>query len=183
MNELILTKQVKKIMVAVIVAVMVITLAVLMSIIFQFGIVGNLVMSWFFTTAYALFAFFLVDPIVKVNPIQYVEKPVIQEVIRIVERQVPIQIPMESKTIEVVEKPVIQEVIRYIEKPVYISEPRTKLNIKKYNFIGSTETKTYHKRNCKFSKMLKKKYKLQNDSKSFFKRKHYKACKACINKR
>ena len=176
MNEI--TRQNKKRIVAVLVAMLVITFALLLNIIFQFGIVGKLVMNCFLITGYSLFAFFLIDPILQVNPIRYVEKPVIQEVVRYIEK--PVQIPMENRTIEVVEKPVFQEVIRYVDRPVYLTESKTKLHIKKYNFMGSTQTRTYHKRNCKFGKMLKKKYKLQNDHKSFFKRKHYKACKTCM---
>jgi hypothetical protein len=141
-------------------------------------------MSWLLTTAFALFAFFLIDPVVKINPVRYVEKPVIQEVIQIVEKPTvrEIQIPMENRVIEVVEKPVIQEVIRYVDRPVYTTiEKQTKrLNIPKFKFLGSTQTRTYHKRTCKFSKMLKKKFKLQSNSASFFKKKHYNACKTCL---
>ncbi len=173
-----------RVILAIIVGAMVITLAILMSIIFEFGIVGNLVTSWILTTAYALFAFFLIDPKVIFNPVKFVDRPVIQEVIREIpvevekiveiEKIVHIQIPMENKTIEVIDRPVIQEVIRYVEKE------HKQVNIPKFEFIGSTQTETYHKRTCKFSKMLKNKYKLHSNSKTFFKRKHYHACKACI---
>ena len=94
---------------------------------------------------------------------------------------------MENRTIEVVDRPVIQEVIREvpveIEKEVirYIERKHKKLNFPHFEFIGSTQTKTYHRRTCKFSKMLKNKYKLHSNTKAMFKRKHYHACKACIN--
>ncbi|MDP1728826.1 MAG: hypothetical protein Q8L27_01340 [archaeon] len=180
MNELTLTKQEQRAIIAIIVGAMVITLAILMSIIFEFGIVGNLVTSWILTTAYAIFAFFLIEPVIKFNPVQFIEKPVIHEVIR------EIQVPIENKTIEVIDRPVIQEV--QVEVPVdrevirYIERKHKKLNIPTYKFIGSTESKSYHKRSCRFSKLIKRKYKNHSNTKTFFKRKHYHACKACINR-
>jgi len=186
-----ITKQTKKIMLAIIAGMMTIVLAILISISFQFNLVQNLVMSWLLTTAFALFAFFLVDPTVKVNPVKYIDRPIVQQVLVPVEKEVvkEIQIPMENKIIEVVEKPVIKEVPVYIEKPVVrvireiVTKKAKKLNIPKFEFIGSTQTRTYHKRTCKFSRMLKKKYKLHSNTKAFFKKKHYHACEACVNKK
>lgn len=184
MNELPITIGTKKIILSIIVGIMVIIIAILTSITFQFTLMASVVMSWLLTTAYALFAFFLINPVIKINPIQNLEKPVIQEVIKYVDRPVikEIQIPIENKTIEVVEKIVIKEVPVEVEKIVYrtIEKAHRALNIPRYEFLGSTQTKTYHKRTCKFSKMLKRKYKLQSNSKSFFKRKHFKACKTCL---
>jgi len=84
-------------------------------------------------------------------------------------------------------KEIIKEVIKEVpvERIVYrtIEKQHKKLNIPKFKFIGSTQTKTYHNRNCKFSKMLKNKYKLHSNSKVFFKRKHYKACKVCVKRK
>jgi hypothetical protein len=141
-------------------------------------------MSWILTTAYALFAFFMIDPRININPVQYVDRPVVERVIQVVEKPIikEIQIPMENRIIEVIEKPVIQEVIKYVDRPVYrtIEKKTRKINIPKFNFIGSTQTKTYHKRTCKFSKMLKNKFKLHSNNASFFKKKHYKACKTCL---
>ena len=180
-----LNSQTKKIATVIIVGMMVIIIAIITSILFEFSIVANVTMSWILTTAYALFTFFMVEPIV--SPMKYIEKPLINEVVRYVEKIVEkpvikeIQIPMENKTIEVVEMPVIKEVIRYIERPtVKIERPIKKLNIQKFEFIGSIQTKKYHKRSCKFSKMLKRKYKLHSNQKSFFEKKHYKACKTCL---
>jgi hypothetical protein len=172
----------KKTVLAILVAMLVIIGALLISIILEFTTLQNVVMSWILTTAYALFAFFLIDPTIK--PIQYIEKPVVEEIIQIVEKPIikEIQIPIENKVIEVVEKPVIKEVVRYIDRPVtkYIERSHKRLNIPKFKFIGSTQTKTFHKRTCKFSKMLKKKFKLHSNSKTFFRRKHFKACKTCM---
>lgn len=180
---MVITNHTKTTLIAIIVAIMAIIIAILTSIAFQFNLVANLVMSWLITTAYAIFAFFLIDPVINVNPIRFIEKSVPQDVIQIIEKPVikEIQIPMENKVIEVVEKEVIREVP--VDRIVYktIQKKQRKLNIPKFDYIGSTQTMTYHKRNCKFSKMLKKKFKLQSNSKAFFKRKHFKACKTCLD--
>jgi hypothetical protein len=47
-------------------------------------------------------------------------------------------------------------------------------------YIGSTQTKTYHKSSCRLAKLIKPKFKLSNDKKTFFK--NYKACKVCLKK-
>lgn len=183
-------KQLKKLLIAGIIGALTIILAIFLSITLEFNLVENLVMSWILTTFFALFAFFTVEPIIR--PVQYVEKPVIQEVIRIVEKPIikEIQIPMENRIIEVIEKPVIQETIKYVDRPVYIkskariiTRKSKKLNIPRFNFIASTQTRTYHKRTCKFARMLKKKFKLHSNSKAFFKRKHFKACKTCLKQK
>jgi hypothetical protein len=86
-----------------------------------------------------------------------------------------------DKIIEI-EKPI--EVVRIVEKPIveYVERPRKKLNIPKYDFNASTETETYHKRTCRFSKLIKRKYKVSNDSEAYFKRRGYVPCKMCIKK-
>jgi hypothetical protein len=189
MNEFTFAKQPGKFLSIIIVGIMVIILAILMSIAFEFGIVGNLVMSWILTTTYAIFALLLIEPIINIHPVRVIEKPVIQEVIKFIEKPIfhEVQVPVDNRVIEVVEKPVIKEV--FIEVPVekrvtrYIERKHKRLNIPKFEFIGSTQTETFHKRTCKFSKMLKNKYKLHSNTKAFFKRKHYHACEACINKK
>lgn len=178
----------RNIIIAGIIASLVVLIAIFVSIALEFNLVQNIVMSWILTTAYALFAFFLIDPKLNINPVRYVDRPLVQEIIRIVEKPVfkEIQVPIENKVIEVIEKPVIKEVIRYIERPVvkYVDRivKRKKLNIPKYNFVASNQTRTYHKRNCRLGKLIKKKYKFQNNSQNFFKKKHYKGCKVCIKK-
>jgi hypothetical protein len=180
----------KILVIAALVALLVIVLALIISLAFQFSLVQNLVMSWILTTFYAVFAFFLIEPkVIKIvnthtkEPIP-VRVPVPYEVIKQVPVQVPvpIQIPIENKTIEIVEKPV--EIIR--EVPVikrvieYREKPRKKLNIPKYKFIASSQAKTYHKRTCRLSKLIKKKYKIHSNSQASLKRKHFKPCKVCI---
>lgn len=172
---------------------LVILFIALATLVLQLTTVQTLVLSWVLTTGYAAFGILVIDP--RINPIQIVETEVVKEVpfevVRevfvdrpiIVEKEVPIQIPMEIKTIQVVEKEVKVPVYRdkIVYKTKYVERKRKKLNIPKYKFLASTQTKTYHKRTCKFSKLIKNKYKLHSNAKSTFKKKHYKACKACIN--
>ncbi len=99
-----------------------------------------------------------------------------------------IQRPITTTIIKEVEKPVIQTIVKEVEKPVikevekkvFIERPRKKLNIPKYDYIGSTNTKTYHKRSCRLSKLIKRKYKLSKNDLEFFKKQGYKACKICL---
>ncbi|MGV8151474.1 MAG: hypothetical protein ACP5OG_00175 [Candidatus Nanoarchaeia archaeon] len=191
MNVLYKKNRTEKILIISIIGVLTIILAILTSILFGFNIVQNLVMSWILTTAYSLFAFLFIEP-AKISVSKIIEKRVVQKIpvytqipienktIEVVEKpvikEVPVQIPIENKTIEVVEKPV------YIDRPVYIQKPRKKLVIPKYKYVASLKTKKYHTRFCRLGKLVKKKYKLQNNSKAFFLKKRFKACKSCIKK-
>jgi hypothetical protein len=190
MENLSITKKARDIMAVIITGVLVIVLAILMSITFKFGIVANLVMSWLLTTFYALFAFFFINPELKINPVRIIEKPVFQTVEVPVDREVirEIQIPMENRIIEVVEKPVIKEVFVPYEKEVVriirktIRPRKRKLNIPLFKFVGSTQAKRFHKRNCRLGKLIKKKNKIHSNTKIFFQRKHFKSCDVCIKK-
>lgn len=189
MEEFIKERKVNKFLVATLVASLVIILAILVSIVFEFGLVENLVMSWILTAIYAVFGIFLIEPVVKVNPVQYIEKPVIQEVIKYIEKPIikEIQIPMENRIIELVDRPVVKEIVKEVpirvpvEKKVvrYILRKPRKLKIPKYKYLGSKETKTVHKRNCRFGKLIKKKYKVQGNSLASFKKNKFHFCKSC----
>jgi hypothetical protein len=187
----------------VLVGMLVILFIAIVNLLLQLNLVQTLVVSWVLTTFYAAGAILVVDP--RVNPVRIVEREVPVDVIRevfidrpvIVEKEVikevPIQIPIENRTIQVVEKKVEVPVYREVRVPVYkdkivfknkyIERKRKKLNIPKYDFVGSTETKTYHNRNCRFSKLIKNKYKLHSNDKSTFVGKHFKRCKMCLNKK
>ncbi len=187
--------KVKKNIIVVLIGILVVLFIVIVTLVLQLTTVQTLSLSWVLTTFYAVFGILTVNP--KINPVQIIEVEVIKEVPVeiekevfvdrpvIVEKEVPIQIPIENKTIQVVEKPVevpvyIDRVV-YKDKKVYVERKRKKLNIPKYAFIGSTETRTYHKRTCKFSKLIKNKNKVHSNTKVTFKRKHFKGCKSCIN--
>ena len=94
---------------------------------------------------------------------------------------------VEKPVIRTVEKPVIR--IKTVEKPVEkrvyvpVMQKRKKLNIPKYEYFGSDETKTYHHRNCRFRKLIKRKHQEHSNSASYFTRRKYVPCKMCIAKR
>jgi len=151
--------------------------AFLLSMLFNLNLTQNLVFGWFLTTLFAIFAFFVVDHSTIMQPertlVREVERPVIMEIER------PVQVPVEKEVVRIVEKPV------YIEKKVKVKvrERKKKLNIPKYKYHGSTETKTYHLRNCRFGKLIKRKYNLPSNSLKVFKKKRFKACKICMQKK
>jgi Ca2+/Na+ antiporter len=128
---------------------------------------------------YAIILFFLLETKkvreIKQFAVKTVERPVTREVI--VEKPVVKEVVIEKE----VPKEVIKEV--KVEKPVYIQAPapaRKKVQIKKYEYVASSEEKTYHKRTCRFAKLIKRKYKESNDSEEYFKKKGYEPCKVCI---
>jgi hypothetical protein len=122
-------------------------------------------------------------PVIK-EVIKTVEKPVYREVIKTVEK------PVYRDVIKTVDRPVIKYVdkIRYVNKmskPVVVTKlmPRKKLNIKIYDYLGSSETMTYHKHGCRFSKLIKQKYRVNNDSAQWFKKHKYHPCQVCVTKK
>lgn len=66
------------------------------------------------------------------------------------------------------------------EKTIYVTNPRKKLDIPRYDYVASSETKTYHKKSCRLGKLIKKKYKVLNNDPNYFTRNGYKSCKICI---
>jgi len=131
---------------------------------------------------YIIILFFLLEPKilrkVHTKEIETIEKPVI----RFVER------PVFKEVIKEVEKPVFRDVVREVERPVFrerikkifIEKPREILNIPRYKYRGSTETKTYHKTSCRLSKLIKRKYKISKNSPLYFTRRGFKPCKTCL---
>ncbi|MBS3072539.1 hypothetical protein J4477_01755 [Candidatus Pacearchaeota archaeon] len=126
---------------------------------------------------YAIFLFFVLEPRlvkeIKKTEIITLEKPVVREVIKSVIKEVPREI------VRTVEKQVPQTLTR----TVYVPTPRKKLNIPKYDYVASSQTKTFHTRNCRLGKLIKKRYKVSNNSKSYFTGRKYKPCKVCILKK
>ena len=168
----------KNILVVILVAALIVLFVIIINLVINLSIVENLVMCWIATVLYSLFAYFMVDNLVikLVESERIIERPV--EVIK------EVFIPVENKTIEFVEKPIIREVPVYVKEPVYIRQPviNHRIKIPKYNYVASSETQRYHLINCRLAKLIKKKYKIHNNSEDFFKKKHFKACKVCIKK-
>jgi len=134
---------------------------------------------------YAIILFFLLEPRllreIRTTEIRTFEKPVIKEIVKEVPRDVVREVIKEvpRDVIREVEKPVTKT----ITKTVYVPQPRKKLDIPKYNFLGSSETKVYHTRNCRFGKLIKKKYKVSSNFENHFKNRKYRGCKVCIQKK
>ncbi len=209
--EFYITNKNRNIAVIITLAAMVVLVAIIINLVLEFNLVENLVMAWILTTFYSICAFWLVGNPIKVvelnkpfyvdNPVtERAEVPIIREVpvqipmeskiIEVIDRpievirEVPVQIPIENNTVEIIDNPVIERVevpvIEQIEKKVYVKGK--KLNIPRFNYVASTETKTFHKRNCRFGKLIKRKYKVHNNQPSWFKRRNFKACKICMKK-
>jgi hypothetical protein len=133
----------------------------------------------------AIILFFLLEPgklkEVQRSEVRIVEKevPVIREVVRTIEKPVEVEKPVYRDVVRIVEKPVIKEA----ERPVYYPVQKTKkVATKKYAYVASSETKVYHKSACRLGKLIKRKYKEQSNSPSYFKNKKYKPCKSCITR-
>ncbi len=140
----------KSIFSAIILGILVILLSTLIFFLFELNQNKILIVGWAMTIIYAIIMIII---ILKSNS-------------RIIIKKVPI----EKKVY--IEKPVIKEVL--------VEKPRKKLNIPKYDFVGSTQTKTYHTRNCRLGKLIKRKYKLSSNSENDFKKKKFSPCKVCI---
>ncbi len=148
----------------------VIVLSVLLSIaLLDLDFSTIMVVSLVSVIVYAVILFFLLEPEllreIQTKEVEYqtIEKPV--EVVRTIEKPI----------IKTVEKPV--EVIKTVEKQV--QAPKKKLNIPKYKYIGSTESRSYHKRSCRFGKLIKRKYKVSKNNPTYFKARRYAPCKVC----
>ncbi|MEK6927020.1 MAG: hypothetical protein AABX11_01170 [Nanoarchaeota archaeon] len=88
--------------------------------------------------------------------------------------------PTEVKTIS---QPLVTNIIEEIPiKKIPTHSQINTLNVPQYEFVGSTQNLTYHKRSCKLSKLVKKKYKITNNQENYFKRNNFKPCKLCILK-
>lgn len=149
---------------------------------------------------YAVILFFLLEPrilrevkytqvkTIEQPVVKEIEKPVIKEVIKTIEKPVIKEVVKEVPVVKTVEKPVIKyverPVVKVVPKPIirYVEKPRKKLEIPKYDYTGSTETKVYHTRYCRLGKLIKKKYALHANTQAFFKKRKFRPCEVCILK-
>ena len=162
-----------------------VTLATLLGI---FGLVMEILTSFddvqriiFWSVLALFFAIFmpLLAPTQKTQVVKLIGKQdKIIEIEKIIEKPV---LKIIEKPIEV-EKPVIKYRNKIVEKPVikYREKKKKKLNIPRYDFLGSNETMRYHKHGCRFSKLIKPKHKLSNNDEKFFTKAGFKKCKACM---
>jgi hypothetical protein len=177
-----------------------IAFAFLLIVFSDFELTTYLIIMIVLIVVYATILFFLLEPKilreVESTVFKTVERPVIKEVEvekkvfidRPVDREVirEVEVPVEKKVF--IDRPVDREVIREVEVPVekkvyvQMEKPRKRLKIPRYDFVASSETQTYHTRNCRFGKLIKRKYKLSSNDKRDFIKKKFKPCKVCIKK-
>lgn len=155
----------KNTLLVVLIGALIILFVVLISALFRLSLIGVLIMGWLITFFYSLFAFVMLR-----QTYEQKTKVEIREVIKEVQKPVYIDKPV------YVDKPI------YVNKPVYIEKKRKKLDIPRYDFLASSQAKTYHTRNCRLGKLIKKKYKLSSNDKRDFIRRKFKPCKVCIKK-
>jgi hypothetical protein len=91
---------------------------------------------------------------------------------------------LRSRKFKIIKVPVVQNLPNELKTLVSgesklqeIKEKEESKYVPKY--VASTEGESYHLRSCRFSKLIKKKYLLEDDDKSFFVKKKYPACKMC----
>jgi phosphate/sulfate permease len=186
---------------AILAAVLIITL--------DLNIVDSLILVLVIVVVYASILFFLLEskvlreveqttiktvdrPYIKEVPVEkkvfvdrqvekrvFVDRPVIKEVQ--VEKKVFVDRPVEKEVSVhkevIVEKPVVSKVY------VHLGGHRDTVSTPRYNFVASTETTVYHKINCRFGKLIKKKYKLLSNLERDFIRKGFRPCKVCLKKK
>jgi|GEM_PF-3413381 len=93
---------------------------------------------------------------IRTHGITTIEKPIVRDVVHVVEKRVP------------------QQLVE-LRAPVLQTAPRVR-----FSFIGSIETKRFHKRGCRLSRLIKAKYKILRNSPAYFQTKRFKRCKVCL---
>ena len=127
-------------------------------------------MAWILTVVYIILAFLIYE--------SYIVHETEHSYLKEIEKQVPVL----KEYFHTIDNPIVHVVEKPVYRNVYVEKERKKLNIPKYDFVGSTEAKTFHTRNCRLGKLIKKKYKLQNNSQEFFKKKGFRGCKVCLKR-
>ncbi len=179
------------------IAVAFIAISIFIIVNYEFDITNSLILILSVVIIYSGVLFFLIEPKIlreiESTVVHKVEKPVIRQVP--VERKIfvdrpvevvkEVHVPVERKIF--VDRPV--EVVKEVQTPpeqvplIIPTESKKTLNIPKYDFVASEETRVYHKRTCRFAKLIKRKYKLvSNEEKDFIKEK-FTPCKVCIDKK
>jgi glucan phosphoethanolaminetransferase (alkaline phosphatase superfamily) len=147
--------------------------------IFKLNLIDSLKATIMVTMAFVIITFILIKPSIirkiHTKEIEIITQPIIQPIEK--------YIPVIQEVIKEIEKPItrIKEIpiMNEIVKHVFIEKNKKKLNIPKYKYRGSTETMTYHKTSCRFSKLIKNKYKISRNDLKDFKKYNFKPCKIC----
>lgn len=169
---------------ALIIGVAILTSIITILYLFELNMMSAIAMVAIFIAFYSIFLFFLIEPqilreIQKQQIItQIYEKPVMKQIIKEVVKE--IEKPVIKEVIKEIKIPVIKRVPVIKTKTIIVQAPRKKLNIPKYEFFGSTQTKTYHKASCRLRRLIKRKYKETGHTKIHFTSRGYKPCKICL---
>ena len=65
-------------------------------------------------------------------------------------------------------------------KEIVKEKVKRAIDLKRYGYVGSLDTKVYHRNSCRFAKTISKDYIDFNNNKDYFKNKGYKPCLVCI---
>jgi len=152
------------VLIAFLLALLMVSLGAFAIIVWAFSAIESLVLISILVILYGLILPFLIEPVrlreVKLTAVRTIqtEKPVEKVVTRVVQR--PVAVRVKEKEIKTVTAP-----------------------IKRFNFVGSNETRTYHKMSCRLGKLIKRKFRETANTEKTFKDKRYKPCKVCLAKR
>ncbi len=96
---------------------------------------------------------------------------------RIIEKPI-----IKKEVVKEVQKPIIKKIIEKVEVPISKEKKEKSKPVKprkRYDYVGSKLTETYHKSKCRLGKSIKSKYRVKENDKKYFKLRGYKACKVC----
>lgn len=136
---------------------------------FELGQYDSITLAVITVFCYAGIILFLLKP--KTVEEKPVKEKIIKE-IKEVEKIKKVKVPVIKEVEKIVEKPVIKRI--FIEK-----KKKKKPSVPRPNYVGSSQTEVYHKKSCKFSKLMKKKYKVSENDRRYFTLRGYKPCKSC----
>lgn len=136
--------------------VLIVAVAVLIFAFLDISTTYKVLIAWGLTILYAIVLFFALEPRI----LRQIKETAVRTILRPVEKRV------------IIEKPVAKPV----ERKIFIEKPKKP----EYDYIASTETGTYHKSNCRFSKLIKPKFKKSSNDPYDFHSKGFKRCKICF---
>jgi hypothetical protein len=146
----------------IVLGVFIIAVAILMFAFLNITTTYKLLIAWGLTMIYAIVLFFALEPRI----LRQIKETAVRTIFRPIEKRVVIEKPVPAQPVEK----------KIVEKPVYIEKPKKPT----YDYIGSSQTKTYHKSKCKFSKLIKPEFKRESDNASYFQMRDYKRCRSCF---
>jgi hypothetical protein len=100
-------------------------------------------------------------------------QPIVRTIVRTVEGPTVVK-----RVVRTVKKPVI----RKVQVPIFLEKPKqikTPVHKETYDYVGSSLAQVYHKKSCRFSKLIKHKYQIKENDKKYFQLRGYKRCEYC----